>query len=90
MPTNSSTLEAQARTLETAVHWGEAWTKFEVDLAIDPEFKIEEVALALGRTVYAIQSIREAVRLGEVDASGRRRSKPQPAFRFQFGKGWRD
>lgn len=88
---NSSTRRAQARTLATAVAWGEEWGKQEIEMvAAFPEETAEELARALGRTVYAVQSVRERLAQGLVDATGaRRRREPEP-FRFTFAKGWRD
>lgn len=88
---NASTRRAQARTLATAVAWGEEWGKHEIEMvAAFTDETAEELARALGRTVYAVQSIREALHKGLVDAQGaRRRREPEP-FTFTFAKGWRD
>lgn len=88
---NASTRQAQARTLGTAVNWGEGWAKDELEIVASfPDETAEELARTLGRTVYAVQSVREALAKGLVDATGRRRPKPAPAFRFTFAAGWND
>ena len=88
---NKSTRQAQARSLATAVAWGEEWGKQEIEMvAAFPDETAEELGRALGRTVYAVQSIREALHKGLVDATGaRRRREPEP-FGFTFAKGWND
>jgi hypothetical protein len=88
---NASTRRAQARTLPTAVAWGEEWSKDELEIVASfTDETAEELARALGRTVYAVQSVREDLHKGRRDATGGRRPMPQPAFAFTFGKGWRD
>jgi hypothetical protein len=88
---NKSTRLAQARTLPTAVNWGEEWSRDEIEvIAGFPDDTAEELARALGRTVYAVQAIREDLLHGRRDAQGRQRPKPAPAFAFTFAKGWRD
>ena len=74
---NASTRKAQARTLVTADAWGQPWDA--EDLAMVLEFSdetAEELATALGRTVYAVQSVREALRKGQAIGGGERRSTP--------------
>lgn len=88
---NASTRRAQARTLPTARHWGEEWGKGEVAMVAGfPEETAEELARALGRTVYAVQSIREKLAKGELDADGRRRRATEAQSFFTFAAGWRD
>ena len=88
--TNASTRQAQARTLPTAVHWGEDWGKGEIEMVAGfPEETAEELARALGRTVYAVQSLRERLAKGLVASDGRP-VRQAPAFRFTFAKGWND
>jgi hypothetical protein len=88
---NASTRRAQARSLPTAVAWGEDWAHDDVQLvAAFPDLTAEELGLAVGRTVYAVQSLRERLAEGAYGADGRRRPVPAPAFRFTFAKGWRD
>ena len=91
MTRNASTALAQARTLPTAVNWGEEWSRDEVELVASfPDDTAEELARALGRTVYAVHAVREDLLHGRRDAEGRMVRKPQPVFAFTFAKGWRD
>lgn len=89
--TNASTRKAQERTLPLARNWGEGWGQGDIQLVQGfPECTAEELGEALGRTVYAVQSVRQAIQEGRVTSDGRRRPLPAPAHRFTFAKGWRD
>lgn len=92
---NASTRRAQSRTLLEANAWGEPWAGFELDLVREfGEDTAEDLATALGRTVYAVQSIREAIRRGEPVGGGNRPTpRPQPAYTFigsDVPPGWLD
>jgi hypothetical protein len=61
------TQTTQQATLATAVKWGEGWTL--TDLAFVEAFADQpdaEVAQALGRTLFSIQTIKHAIRAGKV------------------------
>lgn len=74
MAGNVWTQRAQARTLITADNWGQPWDAEEIEMVgTFGDTTAEELALALGRTVYAVNAVREALRLGDKVGGGRAR-----------------
>jgi hypothetical protein len=80
MSSNASTVRAQAASLATAVRHGEGYTSADLELitAFTDDVTDRELAVALGRSVYAIQAIQAAIREGKPVGSTR---KPAPAYR---------
>lgn len=67
MTTHASTLAHQQATLALATNHREPWEAHEVDLLLEPS-ESSELAVVLGRTLYAVQSARfllsKGVKLG--------------------------
>ena len=86
---------SQDVSLETAVNWGKGWTSEELEfLAEFPEVPTLELAEAMGRTVYAVSNVRQALERGEKVGSVREkpREKREIVFDFvtTFPLGWDD
>lgn len=64
MTTNASSLASQDRTLADASNWGETWTVEDVEFVVEftDDVKDEELALTLGRSLYAIWALQHRVR----------------------------
>lgn len=99
MPSHTSTLAAQGRTLTRAKNHREPWSQVEVDLLIDcSDETAEVVAEALERTLYAVQSARYALAHGLPVGGGNTpvhepSSTRQRAYTFVDGDvppGWND
>lgn len=71
MPTSDATLRSQARTLEDAHHSGLEWTHADIAALESHEGRDEDLALALGRTLFAIYAMREALANGRGAREGR-------------------
>jgi hypothetical protein len=72
--TNSQTA-LQVQTIETATKHGETWTTAELQFVAEfPNETAAELARTLGRTLYAIQSIREAIKQGKKASDSRRKA----------------
>lgn len=57
----------QARTETHAVRHGEIWTSAEMEFVVAfPDCTNEEIAIALGRTLFAVQTMRVAIAAGRV------------------------
>lgn len=90
MATNTYTLQAQARTLEAAKRTGTHWTQAELDAVRELDERgltDEQIALALQRSLYAIQSIHHV--LAERGETHRIVAKASSASR-QFEQGFTD
>lgn len=74
------TRRTQTLTARNAVKHGEGWTSADLEFvsAFAPEASDAELALTLGRTLFAIQAIKHAIAAGTARGSDR---KPQPAYR---------
>lgn len=61
---NVSTLKAQGRTLVTADHARELWTRDEIEfvVAMTNDERDEDIAIALGRSLYALWAIQYRIR----------------------------
>lgn len=61
--------QAQDRTLAFADAWGEPWSPNEVEFvqAFTDDATDEEIAVTLGRSLYAIWSIQSRLRTGDLD-----------------------
>jgi hypothetical protein len=71
MPSNASTLQAQGRTLTTAKNHRAPWDGVEIDLLVScPDERAEDVAYALERTLYAVQSARHQLATGQPIGGG--------------------
>jgi hypothetical protein len=78
---NASNVKAQDRTLVTADAWGEAWTSDEIAFVreMTEKERDEDIAYALGRTLYALWAIQARIRAGEsFDASQARTTPVRP------------
>lgn len=66
MASDTWTLSHQQATLFSASNWGEGWTSRDIDfvIAFQDSASDTELALALGRTLFAVQSIKNAIRHG--------------------------
>lgn len=67
------TNRTQRATLATATRNGEGWTSADLAFvtAFAPDTTDADIALALGRTLYAIQTIRHAIDAGRATGSTR-------------------
>jgi len=88
MATSTWTIRTQESTRATATRNGEAWTSRDLDLvtACD-DVPDAEVAQALGRTLYAIQSIRHAIAVGRNVGSTRVARSDRPYRGWVEGMG---
>jgi len=90
---NFARAAAQTRTLPLAIARGEEWTPLEVEfLEGFADASAEELALALGRTVYGVNGARDRLRAGLPVGGGHTQAKPAgPSWTF-IGKdvppGW--
>lgn len=90
------TERTQATTLANADRWGEVWTTQDLEFVeAFASLPDAEVAIALGRTLFAIQTIKHAIRAGRVSAgegvARRRRVRDAGAYRGwveTMGDGW--
>lgn len=77
---NAAMAARQQRTLPYASSYGQPWESD--DVAMVAEFAgtvdVEELALALGRTAYAVENVRQALREGRLVGGGHGRTKPAP------------
>lgn len=75
MSTNAWAAAAQGGTLALADHWGEEWTADEVELvaAFTDDVTDEELALTLGRSLYAIWAMQHKLRTTGFDFDAARR-----------------
>jgi hypothetical protein len=77
------TSRTQQATLEGATKWGEVWTTSDLQFVeAFADLPDAEVARALGRTLFAVQTIKHAIRAGRVsagEAAARRARVQQPA-----------
>lgn len=77
---NAARAEAQVRTLVQATRWGQEWTGAELELVVGfADEPVEEVAHMLGRTVYAVNGVRQALREGRPVGPGSQRQRAQAA-----------
>lgn len=86
MATNASTIATQQRTLLGADRYRDEWTQADVDFLIEftDEVTDGEIAEALGRTLWAVQSKQHELRQGRV-ATGTRRSTGRVALAYDRG-----
>ena len=79
---NFARAAAQARVAPLADNWGQEWTQDQLEFVqAFAELPSEEIALALGRTVYAVNQVRDNLRLGLASASeGRTRARRMKAL----------
>jgi hypothetical protein len=87
--------QQQERSLETAANWGKGWTSEELELVVTfGEEPVVEVARALGRTVYAVSTVRGLLEAGQPvgGGNGRKPEKAEPSWDFvtTFPPGWND
>jgi hypothetical protein len=83
---NRARAEAQERVLPLAANWGEGWEFDDVEfVAGTTELPVEEVALALHRSVYAVAGVRQALRDGRrIGCSqSRQRARHMAALKLQ-------
>lgn len=91
MASNLSDQRAQARTLPTAVNHGDEWGQEDLDMLVQfSDETAEEIARAIGRTVYAVRSMRELLADGSRTGRNAGRRKPANEPFFQFSSGWQD
>lgn len=69
MTSNHPSAKAQGRTLPLASHHRETWTPDEVEfvLAMTDEERDEDIAVALGRSLYAVWNLQHRLRTGTFD-----------------------
>jgi hypothetical protein len=87
--------QQQERSLEAATNWGKGWTSDELELVVTfRDEPVVEVARALGRTVYAVTTIRGAIEAGKPvgGGAGRKPRREEPSYDFvtTFPPGWND
>lgn len=80
---------AQQATVASAVRHGEGWTSSELELvaAFGSEVSAVELAEAAGRTLFAVQSMKQAVRAGKRVGSGRVAASDRPYRGWLEGQG---
>lgn len=73
----------QRETLANAVKWGEGWTSHDLEFvtAFTDVASDTEIAIALGRTLFAIQSVQVAIRHGRRTTTLRGNAKRERAYR---------
>jgi hypothetical protein len=78
MSETSWAARVEGATLVTADHHRETYTRDELELivAFTDDATDEEIAYALGRSLYAIWSIQARIRSGEIDVATPRRVNP--------------
>lgn len=87
---NTSTLRAQGNTLITADNAGERWTRDELELvvAFTDDTRDEDIAITLGRSLYAIWAIQHRLRNegveGVLERDLRRDAAPAPTCASHF------
>jgi hypothetical protein len=74
MANDAWTARTYAATLATATRHGETWTTHDLEFveAFAGDVSDTELAHALHRTIFAIQSVKHAIRAGKVSASEHR------------------
>lgn len=82
--------EVQATTIATATKWGEVWTTSDLEMVeAFADLPDAEVAIALGRTLFAIQTIKHAIRAGRVSPAEARVRRGRVANAGAY-RGWRE
>lgn len=71
MTTNDATRNAQARTTTTATNGGDAYTSADLERVTSFVGRDEDLAHEMGRTLYAIYAIRQAISEGRATREGR-------------------
>lgn len=69
--TNVSNAKAQARTTTCAESNGDAWETSDIEfvIAFTDDARDEDIAIALGRTLYAVWSVQTRIRNDGIDAT---------------------
>lgn len=89
MPLTLSERNAYARTLELATHNGEAWTSADIArVEAGRDVRDEDLALELGRTLFAIRSLRQAIANGRASREGRDVTRVARSRMLPYDTGW--
>lgn len=72
----------QRVTLDNATKWGEGWTSRDLEfvVAFTDSASDTEIALALGRTLFAVQSVQVAIRHGRRTTTLRANAQRERAY----------
>lgn len=62
-----NTVKRQNATIERAHHHQQSWTGSEIELALRDDLSSREVALAIGRTLYAVRNFRHRMKAARPD-----------------------
>ena len=78
MSETSWAARVEATTLITADHHRETWTREEIELvmAFTDDATDEEIAVTLGRSLFAVWSIQHRIRSGDLNVAPQRRIDP--------------
>lgn len=89
MSSRASTLKHQGETLEKATRYRETWTSAELELVREFEDSCSdrELADALGRTLYAVQAMKQALRERPAKVVSAARAVRTGA-QLAYDKGW--
>lgn len=93
MKTKTAWKIAQQVSLKGADNWGKGWTSEELELVVGClDLPVAEVADALGRTVYAVSTVRGLLEAGVKVGSDRKPAKQEVGYDFitTFPLGWND
>lgn len=85
------TRNTQARTTVTADNHRERYTQDELDMIVAfPDEPISELATTLGRTYFAISTLKAMIAAGKITASTKIAKSDQPYRGFKIGddEGW--
>lgn len=89
MANDAWTTRTYAQTLATATRHRDGWTTSDLDFvtAFQGEVSDTELATALGRTIFAIQTIKHAIREGRATGSTRRAPRAYVGWLEGMGDG---